>query len=85
MNLRYAVTLWCKFMCWLEELATQYDRSIIVKSSPIDFIEDNSRFIAMLKGIATLTPLQWGYEMLVRAPHLPRRPQRQIQRTRAYM
>ena len=51
-----------------------YDRSIIVKSSPIDFIDDESRFIAMLKGFATLTPLRWGYETLVQAPHLPPRP-----------
>ena len=51
-----------------------FDRSIIVKSSPIDFIEDDSRFIAMLQGFATLTSLQWGYETLVRVPHLPQRP-----------
>jgi len=51
-----------------------YDRSIIVKSAPIDFIDDDSRFMAMLKGFATLTSLQWGYETLVQAPYLPRRP-----------
>lgn len=51
-----------------------YDRSIIVKSKPIDFIDDDSRFVAMLKGFANLTPLGWGYETLVQAPHLPPRP-----------
>lgn len=51
-----------------------YDRSIIVKFSLIDFIDDESRFIPMLKGFATLTPLQWGYETLVQALHLPPRP-----------
>jgi hypothetical protein len=51
-----------------------YDRSIIVKSSPIDFIDDDSRFMAMLNGFANLTPQWWGYETLVQAPHLPPRP-----------
>jgi Fungal protein kinase len=51
-----------------------YDRSIIVTSSPIDFIDDDLYFILMLKGFATLTPLQWGYEPLVQSPHLPPRP-----------
>ena len=51
-----------------------YDRSIIIKSSPIDFINDDSRFIAMLKGFAKLTPSQWGYQPLVKSPHISRPP-----------
>ena len=51
-----------------------YDRSIIVKSFPIDFVNDDSRFIAMLKGFAKLTPCQWGYEPLVKFPHISRPP-----------
>jgi hypothetical protein len=49
-----------------------YDRSIIVKSSPIDFVNDDSCFIAMLNGFAKLTPSQWGYEPLVKYPHISR-------------
>jgi hypothetical protein len=51
-----------------------YDRSIIIKSTPIDFVSDDSRFIAMLKCFAKLTPSQWGYEPLVKPPHISRRP-----------
>lgn len=51
-----------------------YDRSIIVESSSIDFIDDDSRFIAMLNGFANLTPYQWGYEPLVKPPHISRPP-----------
>lgn len=41
-----------------------YNRSIIVESSSIDFnINDDSRFIA-------ITPYQWGYEPLDKAPHI---------------
>jgi Fungal protein kinase len=47
-----------------------YDHSVIVKSSPIDFDDDSSRFIAMLNGFAKLTPSQWGYEPLVKPPHI---------------
>ncbi|KAF8800096.1 hypothetical protein BYT27DRAFT_7175755 [Phlegmacium glaucopus] len=47
-----------------------YDRSIIIKSSPIDFVNDVSCFIAMLKGFTMLTPSQWGYEPLVKSPHI---------------
>jgi Fungal protein kinase len=51
-----------------------YDRSIMVESSSIDFINDDSCFIAMLNGFANLTPFQWGYEPLVKPPHNSRPP-----------
>ncbi|KAJ7029047.1 hypothetical protein C8F04DRAFT_963313, partial [Mycena alexandri] len=46
-----------------------YDRSIIVKSQPFDFVQDTARFITMLKGVADLTENQWGYHPLLDAPH----------------
>ena len=49
-----------------------YDRSIIIKSSPLDFISDDSCFIAMLKGFAKLTPSQLGYEPLMKPSHISR-------------
>jgi hypothetical protein len=51
-----------------------YDRSIIVELSSIDFINDDSCFIAMFYGFANLTPYQWGYEPLVKPPHIARPP-----------
>src|SRR6202167_3285066 len=38
-----------------------YDRSIIIVSRPVNFLEDPSRFVAMLHAIGNLTLPQLGY------------------------
>ena len=43
-----------------------YDRSIIIVSRPVNFLEDPSRFIAMLHAIANLTLPQVGYADVVK-------------------
>jgi hypothetical protein len=43
-----------------------YDRSIIIVSRPVDFLEDPSRFVAMLQAIANLTLPQLGYADVVK-------------------
>ncbi len=42
-----------------------YDRSIIIVSRPVNFLEDPSRFVAMLHAIANLTLPQLGYADVV--------------------
>jgi hypothetical protein len=51
-----------------------YHRSIIVESTPVDFVTDRSTFIALLIGLATLTPKQWGSNSLVGFPYGTRPP-----------
>lgn len=41
-----------------------YDRSIILSSERINFVEDSPRFIKMLRALAALTTKQWGYVLL---------------------
>jgi hypothetical protein len=48
-----------------------YDRSIIVKSEPFNFKRDTARFIAMLRGVGSLSPFQWGYHPLLPTPTGP--------------
>jgi hypothetical protein len=43
-----------------------YDRSIIIVSRPVNFLEDPSRFVAMLHAIANLTLPQLGYADVVK-------------------
>src|SRR6266436_874651 len=43
-----------------------YDRSIIIVSRPVNFLEDPSRFVAMLHAIANLTLPQLGYANVVK-------------------
>src|ERR1700691_6250693 len=43
-----------------------YDRSIIIVSRPANFLEDPSRFVAMLHAIANLTLPQLGYADVVK-------------------
>ena len=43
-----------------------YDRSIIIVSRPVNFLEDTSRFVAMLHAIANLTLPQLGYADVVK-------------------
>lgn len=38
-----------------------YNRSIIIMSPPLNFLEDSSHFIVMLKAISNLSLKQWGY------------------------
>jgi hypothetical protein len=38
-----------------------FDRSILIMSPSLNFLEDSSRFLAMLKAISDLSPKQWGY------------------------
>src|SRR6202044_1848132 len=53
-----------------------YDRSIIIVSRPVNFLEDPSRFVAMLHAIANLTLPQLGYADVVKpAPLLDNPPQ----------
>jgi hypothetical protein len=48
-----------------------YNRSIIIMSPPLNFLEDSSRFLAMLKAFANMSLKQWGYvEKLEPAPLL---------------
>ena len=51
-----------------------YDHSIIIESTPIDFMTNHSMFIALLSGLATLTPEQWGYHSIVDPPCRVRPP-----------
>jgi hypothetical protein len=46
-----------------------YDHSIIIESTPIDFVTYRSEFIALLNGLVTLTPEQWGYHTLAGLPY----------------
>ena len=43
-----------------------YDRSIIIVSRPVNFLEDLSRFVAMLHAIANLTLPQLGYADVIK-------------------
>ena len=43
-----------------------YDRSIIIVSRPVNFLEDPSRFVAMLHAIAKLTLPQLGYADVIK-------------------
>jgi len=43
-----------------------YDRSIIIVSRPVNFLEDPSRFVAMLHAIANLTLPQLGYADVIK-------------------
>jgi hypothetical protein len=43
-----------------------YDRSIIIVSRPVNFLEDPSRFVAMLHAIANLTLPQLGYANVIK-------------------
>jgi hypothetical protein len=45
-----------------------YDRSVIIVSEPMNFIEDQPRFIAMLQAVANLSLQQWGYVANVLKP-----------------
>jgi hypothetical protein len=45
-----------------------YDRSIIVRSSLFNFIEDTPRFLNLLDAVKRLTKVQWGYHPLLPAP-----------------
>jgi Fungal protein kinase len=47
-----------------------YDRSIIIVSRPVNFLEDPSRFVAMLHAIGNLTLPQLGYADVKPAPLL---------------
>jgi hypothetical protein len=38
-----------------------YDRSVILTSQPLNFLQDSDRFLAMLQAIANLSLKQWGY------------------------
>lgn len=42
-----------------------YDRSIIIVSPPLNFLEDSSRFIAMLMAVSNLSLQQWGFVKLL--------------------
>ena len=42
-----------------------FDRSIIIVSPALNFLEDSSRFIAMLKAVADLSLQQWGFVQLL--------------------
>ncbi|KAJ7833519.1 hypothetical protein B0H14DRAFT_3710545 [Mycena olivaceomarginata] len=47
-----------------------YDRSLVLKSQPLDFTEDTTSFLAILFGFGNLTPTQWGdpASTLLKAP-----------------
>ncbi|KAJ3807773.1 hypothetical protein F5876DRAFT_47412, partial [Lentinula aff. lateritia] len=47
-----------------------YDRSLVLKSQPLDFTEDTTSFLAILFGSGDLTPTQWGdpASALLKAP-----------------
>ncbi|KAJ7025709.1 hypothetical protein C8F04DRAFT_1268848 [Mycena alexandri] len=45
-----------------------YDRSIVVKSQPLDFTDDLSTFLAILHRFGSLNLAQWGYVPLVPIP-----------------
>ncbi|KAJ7025736.1 hypothetical protein C8F04DRAFT_1127406 [Mycena alexandri] len=45
-----------------------YDRSIVVKSQPLDFTDDLSTFLAILHRFGSLNTAQWGYVPLVPIP-----------------
>lgn len=46
-----------------------YDRSLIIMSQPLSFLEDPPHFIAMLRAIGDLSLSQWGYvRTLIPAP-----------------
>lgn len=47
-----------------------FDHSTIVISRPIDFLQDTSSFLAMLRGLSNLTCLSWGYEQFG-SPQIP--------------
>ena len=53
-----------------------YDRSIIIVSQPVNFLEDPSRFVAMLHAIANLTSSQLGYADVVKPAPLLDKPWR---------
>ena len=40
-----------------------YNRSIILRSSRIDFVNDYRRFLAILHGLRSLSVQQWGYQI----------------------
>ena len=42
-----------------------FDRSIIIASPALNFLEDSSRFIAMLKAVTDLLLQQWGFVKLL--------------------
>ena len=45
-----------------------YDRSIILKSEPLNFLEDPSRFVAMLRAMGNLPLSQLGHANLITPP-----------------
>ncbi|KAJ7357242.1 hypothetical protein DFH08DRAFT_736677 [Mycena albidolilacea] len=47
-----------------------YDRSIIIRSDPFDFIEDTARFLNLLDAVKGLTKTQWGYHPLLPPPNV---------------
>jgi hypothetical protein len=47
-----------------------YDHSVAIVSEPMNFIEDQPRFIAMLQVVANLSLQQWGYVANVLKPAL---------------
>ncbi|KAK7029724.1 hypothetical protein R3P38DRAFT_3512436 [Favolaschia claudopus] len=57
---------------WLELL--YYDRSIIVKSQPFNFVEDNLAFFAVLSAFGNFTRAQWGYVGLLIPPQVSEKP-----------
>jgi hypothetical protein len=48
-----------------------YDRSIVVKSTPLPFTQDTATFLAIIYGFANLTLPQWGYPSLLKGPTPP--------------
>lgn len=47
-----------------------YDRSIIIRSDPFNFIEDTARFFNLLGAVKGLTKAQWGYHPLLPLPNV---------------
>jgi hypothetical protein len=48
-----------------------FDHSVIVTSTPMHFLHDHGRFLAMLMGISSLTRRQWGHSKLLQPPNDP--------------
>ncbi|KAJ6529869.1 hypothetical protein DFH09DRAFT_153470 [Mycena vulgaris] len=44
-----------------------YDRSIIIRSEPFNFVRETARFTTLLKSVVNLTENQWGYHPLLKA------------------
>jgi Fungal protein kinase len=53
-----------------------YDHSIIIMSPPLNFLEDSSRFVVMLKAITDLSLKQWGYVDKIRPAPLLDNPRK---------